>query len=122
VAYDLEVKLPGAKAAFGDGILSEAKAGIIARATTVLDPAEARQAEALVLGRAGRELPPAQVLAADQRVNACARELRQSGVQGSMDELRARAYLDLLLDRDSRLAAQDDDPGGAEQADGPGWP
>jgi hypothetical protein len=174
VAYDLEVKLPGTKAAFRDGILSEAKAGIIARATTVLDPDEARQAEALVLGRAGtltpaglaaaitravmavapekakkrreqaakearlerwaeasgnaglagRELPPAQVLAADQRVNAWARQLRQAGVEGSMDELRARAYLDLLLDRDSRLAAQDDDPGGDgdDAADGPGGP
>ena len=33
------------------------KAGIIARATAVLDPAEARAAEALVLGRAGRLTP-----------------------------------------------------------------
>jgi hypothetical protein len=176
VAYDLEVKLPGAKALFRDGILSEAKAGIIARATTVLDPEEARAAEALVLGRAGtltpaglaaaiaravmqvapekakkrreqaakearlerwaeasgnaglagRELPPAQVLAADQRVNAWARQLRQAGVGGSMDELRARAYLDLLLDRDSCLAVQDDiassDGDGDGAADGPGGP
>jgi Domain of unknown function (DUF222) len=172
VAHDLEVKLPGTKASFRDGILSEAKVGIIARATAALDPDEARAAEALVLGRAGtltpaglaaaitravmavapekakkrreqaakearlerwaeasgnaglagRELPPAQVLAADQRVNAWARQLRQAGVQGSMDELRARAYLDLLLNRDSRLTAQHDDPGGAEGADGPDWP
>jgi hypothetical protein len=172
VTEALEVKLPGTKAAFRDGIISEAKAVIIARAVTVLDPEEARAAEALVLGRAGwltpgglaaaitravmqvapdkakkrreqaakearlerwaeasgnaglagRELPPAQVLAADQRVNAWARELRQAGVEGSMDELRARAYLDILLNRDSRLAAQDDDPGGAEGADGPCWP
>ena len=53
-------------------------------------------------GLAGRELPPAQVLAADQRVNGWARELRRAGVAGSMDELRATAYLDLLLNRDSR--------------------
>ncbi len=185
VAYDLEVKLPGTKTAFRDGVICEAKAGIIARATTVLDPEEARAAEALVLGRAGwltpaglaaaigravmqvapekarkrreqaarqarverwaegsgnaglagRELPPAQVLAADQRVNWWARQLRAAGVAGSMDELRARAYLDLLLNRDSRLAAQDGRPGqqdgpgddggpgqdGADGPDGPGW-
>ncbi len=38
VACDLEAKLPGTRAAFGAGIISEAKAGIIARATAVLDP------------------------------------------------------------------------------------
>ena len=49
----------------------------------------------------GRELPPAEVLAADQRITAWARELRRP-LDGSMDELRARAYLDILLDKDSR--------------------
>lgn len=58
---------------------------------------------------AGRELPPAQVLAADQRVTAWAKELRNAGLAGDMDQLRARAYLDLLLGVDSRLAAA---PGG----------
>ena len=53
VAEALEVRLPGTKAAFRAGIVSEAKAGIIARATALLDPGEARAAEALVLGRAG---------------------------------------------------------------------
>jgi hypothetical protein len=127
---------------------------IIARACELLDPAEAKAAEALVLDRAGRltpaglrsaiaravmqvapekarkrreaaardarverwaehsgnaalagrELPPAQVLAADQRVTAWARELKQAGLDGGMDELRARAYLDLLLGVDSRPA------------------
>ena len=43
VADALEVKLPGTKAAFRDGIISEAKAGIIARATAALDPDEARR-------------------------------------------------------------------------------
>jgi hypothetical protein len=56
----------------------------------------------------GRELPPAEVLAADQRITAWAHELRQAGLEGSMDELRARAYLDLLLGKDSRPAAPDD--------------
>ena len=152
LAHDLEVKLPGTKAAFRDGIMRASKAEIIARATAVLDPEEARAAEALVLDRAarltpgglraaiaravmevapekarkrreaaardarvqqweedsgnaaltGRELPPAEVLAADQRITAWARELKKAGLDGSMDELRARAYLDLLLDKDSR--------------------
>ena len=56
-AHDLEVKLPGTKAAFRDGILRESKAEIIVRATAVLDPAEARAAETLVLDRAGRLTP-----------------------------------------------------------------
>ena len=50
----------------------------------------------------GRELPPAEVLAADQRITAWARQLKKAGLDGSMDELRARAYLDILLDTDSR--------------------
>ena len=44
----------------------------------------------------GRELPPAEVLAADQRITAWARQLRAAGLDGDLDVLRARAYLDLL--------------------------
>ena len=51
---------------------------------------------------AGRELPPDQVLAADDRITARARELKAAGLEGGTDELRARAYLDLLLGQDSR--------------------
>ena len=51
---------------------------------------------------AGRELPPDQVLAADDRITAWARELKAAGLEGGTDELRARAYLDLLLGQDSR--------------------
>ena len=50
LAYDLEVKLPGTAAAFRDGILRQSKVAIIARATAVLDPAEARAAEAAGAG------------------------------------------------------------------------
>jgi hypothetical protein len=53
----------------------------------------------------GRELPPAEVLAADQRVTWWAKQLRKAGLDGSMDQLRAKAYLDLLLGLDSRPAA-----------------
>jgi hypothetical protein len=152
LTHELEVNLPGTKAAFRSGILNRRKAMIIASATAMLDPRQAGAAEAMVLDRsgtltppglraaiaqavmdvapdkakkrrehaakqtrverwaeasgnaglAGRELPPAQVLAADQRVTAWAKELRQAGVEGGMDALRARAYLDILLGMDSR--------------------
>ena len=54
----------------------------------------------------GRELPPDEVLAADQRICWWAGELRRAGLEGGMDELRARAYLDLLLGQDSRPRPQ----------------
>jgi Domain of unknown function (DUF222) len=57
LAYDLEVKLPGTRAAFWSGVLPEDKARIIAGATQLLDPGEARAAEALVLSRAGALTP-----------------------------------------------------------------
>ena len=42
------------------------------------------------------------MLAADERITAWAQQLRDAGLEGAMDELRARAYLDLLLGKDSR--------------------
>ena len=155
VAWYLDVNLPGTKAAFRAGIVNRDKAAIIAAATALLDPGEARAAEAMILGRtgsltppalraaisravidvnpekakkrrehmarrtrverwaedsgnaglAGRELPPAQVLAADQRVTAWAKQLRKAGLGGDMDQLRARAFMDLLLGTDSRPQA-----------------
>jgi hypothetical protein len=71
----------------------------------------------------GRELPPAEVLAADQRITAWAHELRDAGLEGCMDELRARAYLDLLLGKDSRPRPGQDSQraapdGGGNSADG----
>ncbi|HET9971565.1 MAG TPA: DUF222 domain-containing protein [Streptosporangiaceae bacterium] len=66
----------------------------------------------------GRELPSAEVLAADQRITAWAHQLRKAGLEGDMDVLRAWAYLDLLLGTDSRPqfgdgpAQQDVAPGG----------
>ncbi len=69
----------------------------------------------------GRELPPAEVLAADQRITAWARELKKAGLDGDMDVLRARAYLDLLLGKDSR-PRQDvpGEPGGSDPGGGSG--
>ena len=63
---------------------------------------------------AGRELSPDQVLAADDRITAWARELKAAGLEGGMDEIRARALLDLLLGQDSRpRQGQGTTPGGA---------
>ena len=139
--------------------MSLGKARIIANATALMDPNEARAAEAGVLDRAGRltpgslraaiaravmeaapdkarkrretaarfarverwaedsgnaalagrELPPDQVLAVDDRITWWAGELRTAGLDGGTDEIRARAYLDLLLGTDSR-------PGGSRPA------
>ena len=50
----------------------------------------------------GRELPPDEVLACDQRIRGWAGELRKAGLEGGMDELRARAFLNLVLGKDSR--------------------
>jgi hypothetical protein len=50
----------------------------------------------------GSQLPPAEALAADEQITARARELKQAGLEGDMDQLRARAFLDLLLGQDSR--------------------
>ena len=71
-------------------------------------------------GLAGRESPAAQVLAADQRVTAWAKELKRAGVEGGMDALRARAYLDILLGMDSRPPGRT--PGGAVACQDPAQP
>jgi hypothetical protein len=172
LARDLEVYLPGTKAAFRTGIVNHDKAAIIASATAFLDPAEARAAEAFVLDRAGsltpgalraaiqravmevnpekakrrrehmarrtrverwgedsgnaglagRELPPAEVLAADQRVTAWARQLRKAGLDGTMDQLRARAFMDLLLGTDSRPQASKTDDTAEPRTPAPAGP
>jgi hypothetical protein len=151
-ADHLDTRLPGTRAALLDGTLSLGKARLIATATALLDPAEARDAEAEVLDRGarltpgglraaiaravmkvapdkarerretaarfarverwaedsgnaaliGRELPPDEVLACDQRIRWWAGELGKAGLEGGVDELRARALLDLLLGQDSR--------------------
>ena len=167
LAQTLETRLPGTKAALDDGTVSRYKAEIIARATALLDDAEARAAEQKVLDRAARltpgglraaiaaavmevapkkakerreaaakdarverwaedsgnaaligcELPPDEVLAADQRITAWAKELRKAGLEGDMDQLRARAFLDLLLGKDSRPCR---DASGGADGTGPG--
>jgi hypothetical protein len=59
------------------------------------------QEDAGTAALAGYGLPPADVLAADQQLTTRAFALRDAGLSGSIEELRARAYLDALLGRDS---------------------
>jgi hypothetical protein len=165
-ADHLDTHLPGTRAALRDGTISMSKAQIIANATGLLDPAEARAAEQEVLDRAarltpgglraaiaravieaapgkakerretaarfarverwaedsgnaalmGRELPPDEVLAADERITAWAKELKAAGLDGGMDEIRARAYLDLILGKDSRPGQDGAEPAAQPQA------
>jgi Domain of unknown function (DUF222) len=74
----------------------------------------------------GRELPPDEVLACDQRIAWWAGELKKAGLEGGMDELRARAFLDLVLGKDSRprdpqaADAAGQDGGAAQQPPGAG--
>jgi hypothetical protein len=56
-------------------------------------------------GITGREMPSVEVLASMQNVEARARALRDAGIPGTWEELKVRATLDLLQERDSRPAA-----------------
>ena len=64
-------------------------------------------------GMVARELPSDEVLAGWQHVEQRALELRAAGMPGSLQDLRVRAYLDLLQERDSRALAAG--PAGAGQ-------
>ena len=97
-------------------------------------------------GISGREMPSVEVLASMQHVEDRARALRAAGVPGTWEELKVRATLDLLQERDARPAQGEpaasggrprngagtdpDDPGdcgsggpdGSGSLDGPGGP
>src|SRR5271170_5939388 len=55
-------------------------------------------------GMVARELPSDEVLASWQHVEQRALDLRAAGMPGTLQDLRVRAYLDLLQERDSRTA------------------
>ena len=71
----------------------------------------------------GREMPSVEVLASMQHLEERARALRDAGVPGTWEELKVRATLDLLQERDSRPALGEpsagDAPDGTERAGGP---
>jgi Domain of unknown function (DUF222) len=56
-------------------------------------------------GMVARELPADEVLASWQHVEQRALDLRAAGIPGTLQELRVRAYLDLLQERDSRTTS-----------------
>ncbi len=75
-------------------------------------------------GMVARELPSDEVLASWQHVEQRALDLRAAGLSGSLRELRIRAYLDLLQERDSRATRpgdpSDDGPQGRDGESGGG--
>ncbi|HEX4256646.1 MAG TPA: DUF222 domain-containing protein, partial [Streptosporangiaceae bacterium] len=107
----------------------------LARAVLTVDPAAARRRREVAEKEArvelwredagtaalcGRDLPPAEALAADQRITAYARELKAAGLDGTMDQLRARAFLDLALGVSSLPAEAE--PGESSPRDGTSEP
>src|SRR6266702_4139245 len=69
---------------------------------------------------AGRELPPADAIAADHRITAIARALQDAGAAGTMDQLRAAVFAALLVGRNlESLFAEPPAPDG-QPAHGPG--
>jgi Domain of unknown function (DUF222) len=66
-------------------------------------------------GMVARELPSDEVLASWQHVEQRALDLRAAGMPGTLQDLRVRAYLDLLQERDSR-----DQPAAPVPAEGRG--
>ena len=92
----------------------------LARAVLAVDPAAAERRreqaqkdprvrrwreDAGTAALAGYGLPPADVLEADQYLTSRALDLRDAGLAGSLDQLRARAYLDAILGRNSAPSA-----------------
>jgi Domain of unknown function (DUF222) len=81
------------------------------RAVIAIDPAAARKRKDKALRQArveawfedagtaalaGRDLPPADVVSADQYINAAARWLKDHGAQGTLAQLRAKVFTTLL--------------------------
>ena len=93
------------------GLTSGQLRALARRAVLSADPAAARRRKEAALkdarvelfpetsgtaALAGRDLPPAAVLAADKHLTALAQAMKAAGIAGTLDILRARAYLHLL--------------------------
>ena len=112
LAQDIAARLLG-RAGGGGWTTGQLRAGL-RRAVLAADPAAAdrRRADARNdaevqawdepsgnAGLAGRELPPAEVLAADARLTALAKWLQERGAVGTISQLRAAVYTALLSGR-----------------------
>ena len=72
---------------------------------------------------AGRDLPPAHVIAADRHIDALARWLKAHGAEGTLDQLRAQAYLALLTgQRPDTLLPPGNPPPGTGTSTSTSWP
>ena len=79
--------------------------------------------EAGTAALAGRDLPPAGVLAADAHLTAWAKRLKAAGFEGNLDQLRAQVYLALLNGQPPESLLTDArNPGSPAAARGPGSP
>ena len=138
-------------AADAAGLTTGQLRGVLHRAVLALDPGAARQRRekaqrdarvecwtepAGTWSLAGRDLPPAAVLAADQHIDTAARDLKNAGADGTLEQLRAAVFLALLTSRplytllpgqdntlprqDDGLPGQDDDGGDRRGDDGNG--
>jgi hypothetical protein len=137
--------LTDADAAKADAILAEAAPGLTYGETRSaahklvlqLDPEAAKKRKEAARGEAhvrrfreasgnagmvARELPSDEVLASFQHVEQRALDLRAAGMPGTLQELRVRAYLDLLQERDSRDRPAAQTPVDREGTGHPGAP
>jgi hypothetical protein len=93
------------------GLTSGQLRALVRRAVIAADPAAARRRKEQALkdarveaftehagtaGLSGRDLPATDVLAADQHLTALAQAMKAAGIIGSLDALRAHAYLHML--------------------------
>jgi len=114
---------------------------VLRRAVIAVDPAAARRRKEQALkdarvevysessgtaSLAGRDLPPAEVLAADKNLTALAMDMKNAGTPGTMDQLRALAYLHLLSGQpaETLFTTGQDSPGspGTGTTGAPGTP
>jgi len=116
-------------AADAPGLTTSQLRGVLHRAVLALDPDAARkrrekaQQDARVecwtepagtWSLAGRDMPPADVLAADKHIDTAARDLKAAGAESTLEQLRAQVFLALLTSRPlyTLLPGQDNDTDG----------
>ena len=120
------------------GLTSGQLRALVRRAVLSADPAAARRRKEKALQDArvemfpetsgtaalsGRDLPPAAALAADKHLTALAQALKAAGIPGTLDTLRARAYLHLLSGQPAAtLILQTATPGPPGRDPRPGTP
>jgi hypothetical protein len=69
-------------------------------------------------GLAGRELPAGEAIAADRRIAAIARALKEAGAAGTMDQLRAAVFTALLTGQDPAAMIPPAGPAGRDHGGG----